>query len=135
MNQRSTYWLAAAGLLVAMLALGVAVVAVLRAKDSSTPTSSSGMGMSMSGSQAMMDHMAPAPMDGVPDATETTGGQPLSHTVDNGVWVFNLDAKPVRWKILPGMRVTAWTYNGVVPGPEIRVPYGQRVRTGMDMNP
>ncbi|MEK7424319.1 MAG: multicopper oxidase domain-containing protein, partial [Actinomycetota bacterium] len=50
------------------------------------------------------------------------------YTIDNGVWVFNLDAKPVLWEILPGTRVTAWTYNGVVPGPEIRVPYGQRVR-------
>ena len=24
--------------------------------------------------------------------------------------------------------MTAWTYNGLVPGPQIRVPYGQRVR-------
>jgi FtsP/CotA-like multicopper oxidase with cupredoxin domain len=86
------------------------------------------MGMSMSGSQSMMEHMAPAPMDGVPDASAAQGGHLLPHTVDNGVWVFTLDAKPVRWEILPGTRVTAWTYNGVVPGPEIRVPYGQRVR-------
>lgn len=126
MNQRSTYWLAAAGLLVAMLALGVGVVAIVRADDSSnTP---SGSGMSMSGSGSMSEHMAAAPMDGVPDATESRGGQPLAHTVDNGVWLFTLDAKPVRWEILPGTRVTAWTYNGVLPGPEIRVPYGQRVR-------
>lgn len=127
-NQHSTDWLAVAGFLVAMLALGVGVVAVVRANDSSTRVSSSGMGMSMSGSQAMANHMAPAPMDGVPDAAKTTGGRPLAHTVDNGIWVFNLAAKPVRWEILPGTRVTAWTYDGVVPGPEIRVPYGQRVR-------
>jgi FtsP/CotA-like multicopper oxidase with cupredoxin domain len=76
----------------------------------------------------MMEHMAPAPLDGVPDATARRGGQPLRHTVDNGVWVYRLEAKPVRWKILPDTRVTAWTYNGVVPGPEIRVPYGQRIR-------
>jgi len=42
--------------------------------------------------------------------------------------VYRLEAKPVRWQIMPGTRVTAWTYNGTVPGPEIRVPYGQRVR-------
>jgi FtsP/CotA-like multicopper oxidase with cupredoxin domain len=29
---------------------------------------------------------------------------------------------------MPGVRVTAWTYNGMVPGPELRIPYGQRVR-------
>lgn len=126
MNQRSTYWLAAAGLLVAMLALGLGVVAVVRAGDSSS--TASGSGMSMSGSGSMSEHMAAVPMDGVPDATESKGGQTLAHTVDNGVWVFNLDAKPVRWEILPSTRVTAWTYNGVLPGPEIRVPFGQRVR-------
>ena len=128
MNQRSTFWLAAASLFAAMLALGMALVAVVRADDSSTASSMDGLGMSMSGSQSMMEHMAPAPMDGVPDATAARGGQRLAHAVDNGVWVFALDARPVRWEILPGTRVTAWTYNGVVPGPEIRVPYGQRVR-------
>jgi len=128
MDQRSTYWLAVVGLLVAMVALGLGVVAVVRANDTSAASSMDGMGMSMSGGQAMMDHMAPAPMDGVPDATEAAGGPLLAHTVNNGVWVFNLNAKAVRWEILPGTRVTAWTYNGVVAGPEIRVPYGQRVR-------
>jgi FtsP/CotA-like multicopper oxidase with cupredoxin domain len=82
----------------------------------------------MSGTQSMMEHMSPAPMDGVPEASATRGGKPLSYTIDNGVRVFNLEAKPVLWQILPDQRVTAWTYNGVVPGPEIRVPYGQRVR-------
>ena len=124
-DQRSTYWVAAAGLLVAMLALGLALVAVLRAPSSSTGAE---MGMSMSGGSSMMEHMAAAPMEGVPDATATRGGQVLAHTVEDGVWVFSLNATPVRWPILPGTRVTAWTYNGVVAGPEIRVPYGQRVR-------
>ena len=131
MNSQSTFWLAAVGLFAAMLALGVGFVAVVRADDSSSTTGGMdgmGMGMSMSGSQSMMEHMAPAPMDGVPDATARRGGQTLEHTVENGVWVFNLEATPVRWEILPGTRVTAWTYNGTVSGPEIRVPYGQRVR-------
>ena len=133
MNQRSTFWLAAAGLFAAMLALGVGFVAVVRADDSSSTTGGTDgmgmdMGMSMSGSQSMMEHMAPAPMEGVPDATASRGGQPLEHSLENGVWVFSLEATPVRWEILPGTRVTAWTYNGTVPGPEIRVPYGQRVR-------
>ena len=127
MTQRSNFWLAAAALLGAMLALGLAFVALVRA-DSSSSSQTTGMGMSMSGGQSMLEHMASAPMDGVPEATAARGGQPLEHTVDDGVWVFTLEARPVRWEILPGTRVTAWTYNGVVPGPEIRVPYGQRVR-------
>ena len=132
MNQRSTFWLAAAALFAGVLALGLGFVAVVRADDSSSTAGGMDMGMdmdtSMSGSQSMMEHMAPAPMDDVPDATASRGGQPLEHSVENGVWVFSLEATPVRWEILPGTRVTAWTYNGTVPGPEIRVPYGQRVR-------
>ena len=127
MRNRSVFRLATAGLLVAMLALGIGLVAVVRAGNSSA-SASTGMGMSMSTGQSMMEHMAPAPSEGVPDATASEGGKPLAHTVENGVWVFNLEATPVKWEILPGVRVTAWTYNGTVPGPEIRVPFGQRVR-------
>ena len=52
---------------------GVGFVAVVRAGDSSVGGMDGmgmdmGMGMSMSG-RSMMEHMAPAPMDGVPDAT------------------------------------------------------------------
>ena len=128
-KQQPTFWLAAAGLFGAALALALAFVAVVRADESPSPvTDAMGMGMSMSGSGSMMAHMSPAPMDGVPDAEADRGGRPLPYRVENGVWVFSLEAKPVRWEILPGERVTAWTYNGTVPGPEFRVPYGQRVR-------
>ena len=77
---------------------------------------------------AMSAHMAPASQAGVNDATAGRGGEPLGHIVDGDTWVFRLTAKPVKWQILPGTRVTAWTYNGTVPGPEIRVPYGQKIR-------
>ena len=129
MTFRSPFWLAAAALLIAAVALPVALVAAIRAGDNSISSSDGSMGgMSMGGSGSMSEHMAPASMDGVPDAASDTGGTPLAHTVQNGVWVFSLEAKPVRWKILDDTRVTAWTYNGIVPGPQIRVPYGQRVR-------
>src|SRR5690606_27740948 len=32
------------------------------------------------------------------------------------------------WEILDGVTVVAWTYNGTVPGPVIRVTEGDRVR-------
>ncbi len=127
MPSRSTFWLAAAALLVAAVALPLALVAVVRAGDDPSPSSTSMGGMGMSGG-AMVEHMQAAPTDGVPKATASTGGAPLGHTVRDGAWVFTLETKPVLWEILPGRRVTAWTYNGIVPGPQIRVPYGQRVR-------
>lgn len=129
MNQRSTFGLAVAGLLVATIALALAFVSVVRSGDSTAAAGGmDGMSMAMGGSGSMAEHMAPAPMDGVPDATASRGGTPAAYTVVDGVWVFRLEAKPVRWSILPGRRVTAWAYDGIVPGPEIRVPYGQRVR-------
>jgi len=77
---------------------------------------------------AMAGHMAPAPTEGVPDATASRGGEVLAPRIEDGVRVYELVTKPVRWEILPGVRVTAWTYNGTVPGPELRMPYGARVR-------
>ena len=129
MNSRS-FWIGAAALLLAAVALPVAIVAAVRAGGSSTPVASSTGGMAMQGG-AMSAHMAAAPSDGVPDATATTGGTRLQPRMENGVYVFDLAAKPVRWEILPGVRVTAWSYNGIVPGPELRVPYGARVRVNV----
>jgi FtsP/CotA-like multicopper oxidase with cupredoxin domain len=44
------------------------------------------------------------------------------------VKVFELTAQPVLWKILDDVTATAWTYNGTVPGPMIRVTEGDSVR-------
>ena len=148
--RNSNFWIAAAALLVAAAALPLAIVAVARSDDhnmsskemSSMMGSSSGsmmgsssgsmgsgsMGSGSMGSTGMSDHMAPAPSKGVKDATAARGGQPLAHSVVGDTWVFRLTAKPVKWEILSGTRVTAWAYKGTVPGPEIRVPYGQKVR-------
>ncbi len=82
----------------------------------------------MTGSADMAEHLAPIPSAGVPDATVPIGGQPLAFRLENGVKVFELTARPVRWNILDNVKVTAWTYNGTVPGPMIRVTEGDRVR-------
>ena len=66
--------------------------------------------------------------DGVPMATQETGLQELAYKMDNGTKVFNLTAAPVRWSILKDTTVTAWAYNGMVPGPLIRVRFGNKVR-------
>lgn len=41
---------------------------------------------------------------------------------------FHLTAEPAQWEIAPGVVVDAWTYNGQVPGPELRVREGDLVR-------
>ena len=48
--------------------------------------------------------------------------------MDGMVKVFELTAKPVIWPITKDVNVTAWTYNGTVPGPMIRVTEGDTVR-------
>ena len=76
----------------------------------------------------------PVPDEGVKKATEITGGQPLAYKMAGGVKVFEIVARPVKWKIQsmyemqPEVWATAWTYNGTVPGPMIRVTEGDRVR-------
>ncbi len=41
---------------------------------------------------------------------------------------FTLTAQEIDWEIMPGTTVRAWTYNGQMPGPEIRVLEGDLVR-------
>ncbi|MBI4448935.1 copper oxidase [Candidatus Woesearchaeota archaeon] len=56
------------------------------------------------------------------------GEKRAGYELIEGVKVFKLTAKPVRWEILPGVVMNAFGYNGQVPGPEIRVQEGDRVR-------
>lgn len=72
--------------------------------------------------------MEPISAEGVPTATENIGGQPLEYRLEDGMKVFELTAQPVIWNILDDVSVTAWTYNGTVPGPMIRVTEGDQVR-------
>jgi FtsP/CotA-like multicopper oxidase with cupredoxin domain len=48
--------------------------------------------------------------------------------VTDGVREFSLTAAPLRWELQPGLVVDGWGYNGQVPGPELRVVEGERVR-------
>jgi manganese oxidase len=72
--------------------------------------------------------MEPITAPNVQPATETEGGRPLEFREENGVKVFDLTTKAVQWPILDGVTVTAFTYNGTVPGPMIRVTEGDQVR-------
>ena len=92
----------------------------------------SGMDMSgqdMSGQDmAGMSGMDAIPSDGVPVATATAGAQPLDYELDGDTKVFTLTAQVVQWPIMEGVTMTAYTYNGVVPGPLLRVTEGDKVR-------
>ena len=72
--------------------------------------------------------MEPITAPNIEPATETEGGQPLEFREENGVKVFELTAKAVEWNILDNVSVAAFTYNGTVPGPMIRVTEGDQVR-------
>jgi manganese oxidase len=56
------------------------------------------------------------------------GDRDLPFRLDGGVKVFELRPSVIQWSILPGVNVTAYAYNGQVPGPRIRVKQGDRIR-------
>ena len=75
-------------------------------------------------SRAMDESIAAFPAD-----TAGTGNQPLAPEVAaDGTKVFRLTAEIVDWEVEPGRTVEAWTYNGMVPGPQLQVEVGDRVR-------
>jgi FtsP/CotA-like multicopper oxidase with cupredoxin domain len=53
---------------------------------------------------------------------------PLGPTLDGDVKVFEVTCTEGKWEVEPGKAVDAMMYNGVVPGPELRVTEGDKVR-------
>lgn len=76
--------------------------------------------------QAAMDDRA---MRFVEEDKGTFGGQPMEYSLlADGTKRFEVTAAITDWEVEPGKIVQAWTYNGVVPGPEIHVEVGDRVQ-------
>jgi FtsP/CotA-like multicopper oxidase with cupredoxin domain len=81
-----------------------------------------------------VEHMDTAHEAGVNIFLENIGkntafwGTPLEFREEDGFKVFELTCKAVQWEVEPGKMVDAYTYNGIVPGPEIRVTEGDKVR-------
>jgi FtsP/CotA-like multicopper oxidase with cupredoxin domain len=75
-----------------------------------------------------MDRMHEEGVKAFPAATSGKGNQPLEPRVEDGVKVFELTCSVIDWEVTPGSKEEAWAYNGQVPGPEIRVTEGDRVR-------
>jgi len=75
-----------------------------------------------------MDAMHEKGIKAFPAKTSTLGNQLMQPKIDKGVKVFELTAKKIQWETEPGKFVEAWAYNDQVPGPQIRVKEGDRVR-------
>lgn len=76
-----------------------------------------------------LDERMAAPTKAFPAETEGVGAQDLAPTVlADGTKQFDLTARIVQWEVSPGKKVEAWTYNGTVPAPTIRVDDGDHVR-------
>jgi plastocyanin len=59
----------------------------------------------------------------------TFGGRPMEYTtLPDGTKRFEVTAAITDWEVEPGKIVQAWTYNGVVPAPEIKVEVGDKVQ-------
>lgn len=75
----------------------------------------------------MMDQMKTYGSDQV--KTEGVGNTPLVPKVAaDGTKEFDIVSKVTKWEVEPGKIVDAWTYNGQVPGPWIKVNVGDKVR-------
>lgn len=77
--------------------------------------------------RAMQSMMGVKTADNLPHKKATDQNQ-LKPTIVDDVKEFTLTAEPVAWEYASGKTITAWAYNGQVPGPEIRVREGDKVR-------
>jgi uncharacterized cupredoxin-like copper-binding protein len=63
-----------------------------------------------------------------PAETEGKGNIPLEPKIlEDGTKQFELTAEIAPWEVEPGNFVDAWTYNGTVPGPSIKVDVGDKI--------
>lgn len=128
----------------AATALAGSLLAACTGKPTTTTTSSGGTvatdsdhsGGSMAAHPAAVAASAADEMDAMhekgvkafPAKTKGKGNQPLAPRMDGDVKVFDITCKPIKWETEPGKLVDAWAYNGQVPGPQIRITEGERVR-------
>ena len=96
------------------------------AAGTSGATGATGSNAGMSTQEMLDGHRAG--VEAFPAETEGLGNQQLAPTIEDGVKVFELTAQELRWETSPGVFVDAMGYKGTVPGPEIHVNPGDKVR-------
>lgn len=108
------------------------MTAQLMVGDSMSGSGSSGSGSGSTDttmSWQQMDQMMAKVAGEYPAKTAGHGGDILPPKVlADGTKEFDIEAKIVKWEVQPGKLVDAWTYNGVVPAPEIHVENGDKVK-------
>lgn len=78
---------------------------------------------------AQMDADMLASFAAFPAETKGLGAQVLEPTVlADGTKQFELTAEIADWEVEPGRTVQAWTYNGTVPSPTIKLDVGDHVK-------
>ncbi len=60
--------------------------------------------------------------------TKGKGGVPLQYELDGDTKVFTITASKIYWQTVPGEPHEVYAYNEMLPGPEIRVTEGDKVR-------
>ena len=106
---------------------GMAAELRLSAGAASTTPDAASAGPTMT--PEAMDAMMAVRTKAFPAETEGVGAQTLEPTVlADGTKQFDVTTKVAKWEIEPGKFVDAWTYNGTVPGPTIRVDPGDKVK-------
>src|SRR5829696_4729142 len=78
-----------------------------------------------------MDAMHEKGIKAFPAATSGKGNQLFEPRMEGGVKVYDITTEEIQWEVEPGRKVKAWAYNGQVPGPQIRVREGDRVRVNL----
>lgn len=78
-----------------------------------------------------MDAMHEKGVKAFPAKTRGKGNVLLPPKVRGGVKVYDLTCSELDWEVESGRTVKAWAYNGQVPGPQIRVREGDRVRVNV----
>ena len=78
-----------------------------------------------------MDAMHEAGVKAFPAKTEGKGNVLMAPRMEKGVKVYDLTCSEIDWEVEPGRKMKAWAYNGQVPGPQIRVRQGDRVRVNL----
>ena len=67
-------------------------------------------------------------VNGIQKNSETFWTPKMPFTLDGDTKVFQINMKPIKWEVQPGAVIDSYSYNGIVPGPEIRVTEGDKVR-------
>jgi FtsP/CotA-like multicopper oxidase with cupredoxin domain len=75
-----------------------------------------------------MDAMHEMGIKAFPAKSEGVGAALLEPRMEHGVKLYELTASEIKWEVEAGKQVDAMAYNGMVPGPTIRVREGDRVK-------